>query len=325
MSKLFRRVTFAALFFPALLFAATNALAAYPDHPIKMVVPYSAGGAADVTARLIAQQLSTRLGQPVVVDNRPGASGSIGAAAVANAPADGYTLLLDATGFAVNPSLLPKLPYDAAKDFVPISLIMRVPTLLVVPPASPATTVAEFVRIAKDKPGTVTFASAGNGGAQHLAGELFAQRFNLKLIHVPYKGGAPALTDLMGGQVDMMFSAASASGPHVKSGKLRALASTGTKRSPAFPDLPTIAESGAPDFSAYEWNGLFVRAGTPQPIVDKLEAEVRAIVALPEVRQRLTDLGAEPVGSTSSEFKAFVQGETTKWAKVIKEGNIHTD
>lgn len=320
MIKLLRRIAFAALTLHVPL-----ALAAYPDHAIKLVVPYSAGGAADVTARLIAQQLSTRVGQPVVVDNRPGAGGSIGAAAVASAPADGYTLLLDATSFAVNPSLLPKLPYDTVKDFTPISLVMRVPTLLVVPANSPARSVADLVKMAKDKPGTVTFASAGNGGAQHLAGELFAQDFKLKLVHVPYKGGAPALTDLMGGQVDMMFSAASASGPHVKSGKLRGLASTGVKRSAAFPDLPTMTESGAPDFSAYEWNGIFVRSGTPQPIVDKLEAEIRAIVALPEVRQRLADLGAEPVGSTSAELKTFVQGEMTKWAKVIKDGNIRAD
>ena len=312
----------------ALLLAAlpaSLALAAYPEKPIRLVVPYSAGGAADTTARIVGQQLSARLGQPVIVENKPGASGSIGAAAVAGAAADGYTLLLDATGFSVNPSLLPKLPYDTAKDFVPISLVMRVPTLLVVPPGSPAKSVADLIRIAREKPGTVTFASAGNGGAQHLAGELFAQALKLKLVHVPYKGGAPALTDLMGGQVDMMFSAASASGQHVKAGKLRALATAGTTRAAAFAELPTIAESGVPEFSAYEWNGLFAKSGTPAPILQKLEAEMRQILMLPEVRQRFADLGAEPVGSTAAELGEFVRGETAKWARVIKEANIRID
>ena len=312
----------------ALLLAAlpaSLALAAYPEKPIRLVVPYSAGGAADTTARIVGQQLSARLGQPVIVENKPGAAGNIGAAAVAGAAADGYTLLLDATGFSVNPSLLPKLPYDTAKDFVPISLVMRVPTLLVVPPGSPAKSVADLIRIAREKPGTVTFASAGNGGAQHLAGELFAQALKLKLVHVPYKGGAPALTDLMGGQVDMMFSAASASGQHVKAGKLRALATAGTTRAAAFAELPTIAESGVPEFSAYEWNGLFAKSGTPAPILQKLEAEMRQILMLPEVRQRFADLGAEPVGSTAAELGEFVRGETAKWARVIKEANIRID
>ena len=304
---------------------ASAACAAYPEKPIRMVVPYPAGGAADTSARIIGQQLSVRLGQSVIIENKPGASGSIGAAAVAAAPADGYTLLLDATGHAVNPSLLAKLPYDTAKDFAPISLLIRIPTFLVVPPASPANNVQELIRIAREKPGVTSFASAGNGTAQHLAGELFAQGLKLQLMHVPYKGGAPALTDLMGGQIDMMFSASSASWPHVKSGKLRALATSGLTRSSNLSDLPTIAESGVPDFSVYEWNGLFGRAGTSAEILKRLETEVRQIMAQPDVRQRFADLGAEPVGSSAAELGEFVQIETAKWAKVIKEAKIRVD
>ncbi len=298
--------------------------AAYPEKPVRIIVPYPAGGAADTTARIVGQHLSTRLGQPVIVENKPGASGSIGASVAASALPDGYTLLLDATGHAVNPSLL-KLPYDTAKDFAPISLLVRVPALLVVPPGSPAKNVQDLIRIARDKPEDTSFASAGNGTAQHLAGELFAQGFKLRLMHVPYKGGAPALTDLMGGQVDMMFSASSASGPHVKSGKLRALATTGSERSGSFPDLPTVAESGVPGFSVYEWNGLFARSGTPLPVLQKLEAEVRQIMAQPDVRQRFADLGAEVVNSSSPELGEFVRTETEKWAKVIREAKIQVD
>lgn len=298
--------------------------AAYPEKPVRIIVPFPAGGAADTTARVISQHLAKRLGQTVIVENKPGATGSIGAAAVASAPPDGYTLLLDATGHTVNPSLL-KLPYDTAKDFAPLSLLVKVPALLVVPPGSPAKTVQDVIRVAREKPESTTFASAGNGTAQHLAGELFAQGFRLKLMHVPYKGGAPALTDLMGGQVDMMFSAASASGPHVKSGKLRALATTGGTRSAGFQDLPTVAESGLPGFSVYEWNGLFARSGTPTLILQKLESEVRQIMAQPDVRQRFADLGAEVVGSSAEELGEFVRTETAKWAKVIREANIQAD
>jgi len=288
-------------------------------------VPYSAGGAADTTARLIGQKLGDRLKQPVVVENKPGASGIIGATAVATAPGDGYTLLLDATGHTTNPSLFAKIPYDTAKDFIPISLITRIPALLVVPSTSPFKSVQDLVKAAREKPGKLTYASAGNGGAQHLAAELFAQAEKIQLVHVPYKGGAPALTDLIGGQVDMMFSAVSASGPHVKGGKLRALATTGSKPTAGFADVPTVAASGIPNFEVYEWNGLFAPKGTPSAVVERLEREVRAIVAEPEIRQRLADLGAEPVGSTSAEFAAFLASETAKWSKVIKDANIKAE
>jgi tripartite-type tricarboxylate transporter receptor subunit TctC len=304
---------------------STGALGAYPEKPLKIIVPYSAGGAADTTARLIGQKLADRLKQPVVVENKPGASGTIGAASVATAPADGYTLLLDATGHTTNPSLFAKLPYDTAKDFVPISLVTRIPALLVVPASSPFKSVQDVVKAAREKPGKLTYASAGNGGAQHLAGELFSQAQKLEMIHVPYKGGAPALTDLIGGQVDMMFSAVSASGPHVKGGRLRALATTGVKPTAGFTELPTVAASGVPGFEVYEWNGLFAPKGTPAAVVERLEKEVRAIVAQPDVQQRLAELGAEPVGSSAADFAAFLKSETAKWSKVIKDGNIRAE
>ena len=305
--------------------ASASAFSAYPDKPVKIIVPYSAGGAADTTARLIGQKLADRIGQPVIVENKPGASGTIGAASVATAPGDGYTLLLDATGHTTNPSLFNKLPYDTSKDFIPISLITRIPALLVVPSASPFKSVQDVVKAAREKPGKLTYASAGNGGAQHLAAELFAQAQKLELVHVPYKGGAPALTDLVGGQVDMMFSAVSASGPQVKGGKLRALATTGSKPTAGFTELPTVAASGVPNFEVYEWNGLLAPKGTPAAVVQRLEKEVQAVVAQPDVRQRLADLGAEPVGSSASEFKAFLASETAKWSKVIKDANLKLD
>ncbi len=297
----------------------------WPDRPIKLVVPYPAGGNADNTARLLATQLSARLGQQVVVDNRPGGGGTIGAAAVAKAAPDGYTLLLDATAFTVNPSLFARLPFDAAKDFAPISLVMQAPLLLVVPAASPFKTVADVVQAAKARPGHLTYASAGNGGAQHLAGELFKQGAKMSMTHIPYRGGAPALTDLIGGQVDLMFSATTASGPFVKSGKLRALAISSAQRTPGWEQVATVAESGVPGFQVNEWNGLFAPAGTPQPILQRLETETRAIVVGPEMKKRFAELGVQGVGSSAQEFKSFVQSETAKWAGVIRASGIRMD
>lgn len=305
--------------------ASAPAQPAWPERPIKLVVPYPAGGNADSTARLLATQLSDRLGQQVLVDNRPGGGGTIGATAVAKAPADGYTLLLDATAFTVNPSLFSKLAYDPAKDFAPISQITRVPMLLVVPAASPLKSVADLVRAAKASPGKLSYASAGNGGAQHLAAELYKQGTKLSMVHIPYRGGAPALTDLAGGQVDLMFSATSASGTFVKSGKLRALAITSAERSADWPDLPTVAEGGLPGFAVYEWNGLFAPAGTPPAVLQRLETETRAALSSAELKSRLSDLGVQPVGSSSADFRRFVQAETTRWADVIKRAGIRMD
>lgn len=291
-----------------------HAQGAWPERPIELVVPYPAGGNADSTARLLGTQLSERLGQPVVVDNRPGAGGTIG-----------YTLLLDATAFTVNPGLYAKLPYDAAKDFVPVSQVTRVPMLLVVPAQSPAKSTADILRMARAAPGKLSFASAGNGGAQHLAGELFKQGAKVSITHIPYRGGAPALTDLVSGTVDLMFSATSASGAFVKAGKLRALAITSASRSADWPQLPTVAESGVPGFEAYEWNGLFAPAGTPAPVLARLEKETRAALESAELRKRLADLGVQSVGSSSAEFQRFIQAETAKWAQVVKTSGIHAD
>ena len=305
--------------------APAQAQGAWPDKPLKLVVPYPAGGNADNTARLLATQLGQRLGQQVVVDNRPGGSGTIGAAAVAKAPADGYTLLLDATAFTVNPSLFPKLPFDAAKDFAPISLVLQVPLLMVVPANSPFQSVADVAKAARARPGHLTYASAGNGGAQHLAGELFKQGQKVAITHIPYRGGAPALTDLIGGQVDLMFSATTASGPFVKSGKLRALAISSPRRVEGWESVPTVAESGVPGFQVSEWNGLFAPAGTPRPVLERLEAETRAIVASPEMKKRFAELGVQGVGSSAQEFSSFLKAETTKWAEVIRTSGIRMD
>ena len=305
--------------------APAQAQGTWPDKPLKLVVPYPAGGNADNTARLLATQLGQRLGQQVVVDNRPGGSGTIGAAAVAKAPADGYTLLLDATAFTVNPSLFPKLPFDAAKDFAPISLVLQVPLLMVVPANSPFQSVADVVKAAKARPGHLTYASAGNGGAQHLAGELFKQGQKVAITHIPYRGGAPALTDLIGGQVNLMFSATTASGPFVKSGKLRALAISSPRRVEGWESVPTVAESGVPGFQVSEWNGLFAPAGTPRPVLERLEAEARAIVASPEMKKRFAELGVQGVGSSAQEFSSFLKAETTKWAEVIRTSGIRMD
>lgn len=305
--------------------APAQAQGAWPDKPLKLVVPYPAGGNADNTARLLATQLGQRLGQQVVVDNRPGGSGTIGAAVVAKAPADGYTLLLDATAFTVNPSLFPKLPFDAAKDFAPISLVLQVPLLMVVPANSPFQSVADVAKAARARPGHLTYASAGNGGAQHLAGELFKQGQKVAITHIPYRGGAPALTDLIGGQVDVMFSATTASGPFVKSGKLRALAISPPRRVEGWESVPTVAESGVPGFQVSEWNGLFAPAGTPRPVLERLEAETRAIVASPEMKKRFAELGVQGVGSSAQEFSSFLKAETTKWAEVIRTSGIRMD
>lgn len=305
--------------------APAQAQGTWPDKPLKLVVPYPAGGNADNTARLLATQLGQRLGQQVVVDNRPGGSGTIGAAAVAKAPADGYTLLLDATAFTVNPSLFPKLPFDAAKDFAPISLVLQVPLLMVVPANSPFQSVADLVKAAKARPGHLTYASAGNGGAQHLAGELFKQGQKVAITHIPYRGGAPALTDLIGGQVDVMFSATTASGPFVKSGKLRPLAISSPRRVEGWESVPTVAESGVPGFQVSEWNGLFAPAGTPRPVLERLEAETRAIVTSPEMKKRFAELGVQGVGSSAQEFSSFLKAETTKWAEVIRTSGIRMD
>ncbi|QHJ01609.1 tripartite tricarboxylate transporter substrate binding protein [Xylophilus rhododendri] len=304
---------------------AARAQAAWPARPIRVVVPYPAGGNADAVARLISPALSERLGQQILVDNRPGGGGVVGATAVAKAQADGYTLLFDATAFTVNPTLQPQLPYDAARDFVPLSLLVQVPLLLVVPANSPYHSVADIVRAAKAAPGTLSYASAGNGGAQHLAGELFKQSEKIFITHIPYRGGAPALTDLIGGQVQMMFSAVTACAGFVKSGKLRALAVTAEQRFAALPQVPTMAESGVPGFKASEWNGLFAPAATPPAVLERIERDARATLADPAVQQKLRETGVDVVGSSRADFARFIASETARWATVIRTAGIKID
>ena len=313
----------------ALLLAAASALplaahAAWPDKPIRLVVPYAAGGGADGTARVVAQRLSVALGQQVIIDNRAGGGGVIGADAVAKAPADGYTVLFDASAYTVNPSLR-KLPFDPRKDLVPVSLVVVAPNILVVPTNSPYKTLGEFITYAKANPGKLTFASAGNGSAAHLAGETLNDLAKVDLLHVPYKGGAPALNDVMGGQVSSYFGNTASTLGHVKSGKLRALAIGSAKRSAHLPDVPTLVESGLAGFITQEWNGVFVPRGTPDDTVQRLGREIRAAVGDAEVRAKLMQLGLEPIGSSPAEFASFVDAEMRQAAQIVKQRDIKVD
>jgi len=300
------------------------AAAAYPERPIRMIVPYSAGGGADNTARVIAQQMSVALGQQVVIDNRPGAAGVIGEEAVAKAAPDGYTVLYDASAFAVNPSMR-RLSFDPLKDFIPISLVATAANILVVPPNAPYKSVQEFLAYARAHPGKLTFASAGAGSGSHLAGELLNARAGIDLMHVPYKGGAPALTDVMGNQVSAYFGNVASTLSYASTGKLRALAVTSLKRSPGLPDTPTLAESGLPGFEVLEWNGVFVPRGTPPEVVQRLAREVQAAVAEPKVQDKLRHLGLEPVGNTPQQFGKFVQAEAARWGVLVKSRNIKAE
>jgi len=293
--------------------------------PIRIIVTYAPGGGADIMARMLAPGLGQALGQTVIVDNRPGAAGQIGADLVAKAAPDGYTVLLDASSFAANPTLFKRLPYDPAKAFVPVSVLALYPNMLVVNPTFPAKATQDLVGMARAKPGTIAYASSGNGSAQHLAGALFAQRLRLDLLHVPYKGGGPALADVIAGQVPVFFANTASGLQHVRSGKLRALAVTGSKRSPALPQLPTMAEAGVPDYEVYEWNAVFLPAGTPPDIVTRLSQAIRKAINLPENRERIAGLGGEIVAGTPEDAAAFVRGQITQWGKVIRDGDIHVD
>lgn len=312
----------------ALLLAFSFSFAAaqgYPSRPIRLLVTYPPGGGADIMARLLAPKVGESLGQPVLVENKAGASGQIAADTVAKSAPDGYTLMLDAANFAVNPSLYAKLPYDPAKAFTPVTLLVLFPNMLVVNPQQPFTSVHGLVQAAKAKPGSLSFASSGNGSAQHLSGELFRQQAGLDLVHVPYKGGGPALTDVMAGQVPMYFANMASGLPYVKAGKLRALGVTGSKRSAAAPELPTIAESGLPGFEVYEWNAIFAPGGTPPEIVRRLHGEFARALAQKDVQERIASLGGEISGASPQDTQVFIAQQTAKWAKVVKEAHIKVD
>lgn len=307
--------------------ASGPALAAYPERPIQLIVPQSAGGGADILARTIAAKLSQSLGKQVVVDNRPGAAGIIGTQAVAQAAPDGYTLLMGAIStHSMNPGLYKaRLPYDPVKNFAPITVVASAPLLVVVNPSVPANSVQELIALAKAKPGKLNFSSAGSGNSTHLAGELFKLSAKVDMVHVPYKGATPAETGLMAGEVSVMFSSILSALPHSKGGKMKALAVTSAKRSPEAPELPTVAESGLPGFEVNPWYGLFAPAGTPPEVVDKLQQEVARIVHMPDVKKRFASLGAEPVGNTPQEFKVFLDQEIAKWTKVIDQSGTRVD
>src|SRR5262245_27423843 len=297
----------------------------YPRKPVRMIIPYPPGGPTDILGRIVAQNLTEKLGQQVVVENKPGASGMIGADLVAKAPPDGYTLLANASIHVINPSLYKNPSYDAIKDFTPVSLIAEVPLVLVVAPELPVKSVKDLIALAKSSSGKLNFASSGNAAAPHLAGEAFKIATGVDMQHVPYKGSGPALTDLMGGQVQLMFDSLPSSISHVKSGKLRAIAVTTAKRSSALPSVPTIAESGVPGFDISTWYGIWAPAGTPKEIVGKLSGEIAKIVKVPDVRERLAGLGAEPVGNSPDEFAAYCRSELAKWAKIVKASGATVD
>ncbi len=308
------------------MLALANPAAAqdYPTRPVRLVIPFPPGGSNDVVGRLIAMHLAERLGKQVVVDNRGGAGGVIGTEVVAKSPADGYTLLVISMAHAVNPWLY-KLTYDPIKDFAPIALLAKGANVLVVHPSLPVKTVKDLIDLAKAKPGQLNFASSGNGTSIHLAGELFKTMAGVSMVHVPYKGSAPAIADLLGGQVSCMFDNMPSSLPHIKAGKLRAIAVTSARRSPAMPELPTIAEAGLPGYEAASWFGLLAPAGTPREIVTKLNHTIVESLKTPEMKERLSSQGAEPVGDSPEEFAAYIRSEIAKWAKVVKASGAKLD
>ncbi len=313
----------------ALLLSAATTLGhaqAWPAKPIKYIVPFAAGGTTDILARTISEKLSVALGQPVVVENKPGAGGGVGAAETAKAAPDGYTIMGGTIStHAINATLYSKLPYDPVKDFIPITLIARVPNMLVINNDIPARNVAELVALMKASPGKWSFASSGNGTSQHLSGELFKGMAGVDMQHIPYKGSPPALTDVMGGQVNMTFDNITTAWVLAKGGKLRAIAVTTAQRSPIAPDVPTLAESGLPGYEIGSWQGVFAPAGTPPDIVKRLNAEIVKIVNAPDVQKKLLELGAEPVANSSEEFTAFVKAEVVKWGEVVKKSGARVD
>lgn len=307
----------------ALLPMAARA-AAWPEKPIRIVIPFSAGGTADTVARLLGNELGKRLGQPVVVDTKAGANGIIGADAVAKSPADGYTLLLHSSAFAINAGLYKKLPFDSLRDFVPVAPVVAPGVfVIVVNPSLPVHNVKELIDYARAHPETVSYGSGGIGNGLHLAGEMFAQMAGVKLLHVPYKGAAPIVNDLVGGQLQMMFNSPLAVQSFVKDGKLHQIAQTGLKRSPALPDLPTVAESGVPGFEVTSWFGLYAPAGTPADLVNRLNAETVRAMNQPEVIDRLAALGTGPLPAMSpAQFAAFTRGEIDRYARVTKAAGL---
>jgi tripartite-type tricarboxylate transporter receptor subunit TctC len=306
--------------------ASAQGATPFPAKPVRIVVPFGPGGTSDVVTRIVSPTLTELWGQQLVVDNRPGAGGNIGSELVARAPADGYTLVMATVAtHGIGPSLYTKLPFHPIKDFAPISLLASTPSVVIVNPAVPVSSVKELIALARAKPGQLLFGSAGNGGSLHLSGELLNSMTGVKLVHVPYKGAAAALIDLMSGQIQIMFDTLPSAIPHIKSRKVKALAVTSASRIQALPDLPTVSESGVPGYEVTSWYGPLAPAATPHSIVQKLQADFVRTANLAEVQQRLTAAGAEPIGSTAERFAAFIETELKKWAKVVRESGARID
>jgi tripartite-type tricarboxylate transporter receptor subunit TctC len=310
-------------FVASLVFSFSAFAQHYPAKPLRLIVPFPPGGPTDITGRTIGEKLQQRLGQPVIVENRPGAGSIIGTEAVVKSPADGYTLLLGSNSIALQPLLQAKLPYDPQKELTPVILAVRIPNVLVVHPSVPANSVVEFIALAKSKPGTLNYASVGNATGPHLFAELFRNLTGVNIVHVPYKGTAPAVTDLLGGQVQALFDSLATALPNIRAGKLRALGVTSTQRSKSAPDIPTLAESGAPGYEATGWFGVL--AGTPQDIVTRLNSEIGAILKMPDVEERFLKFGAEGGGGSPADFARFIQSEQAKWGRIIREAGIKAE
>ena len=298
----------------------------FPTKPITIIVPFSAGGTTDILARIVGQGLTTELGQSVVVDNKPGAGGNIGGSLAAKAAADGYTLFMGTVGtHAINQSLYKKMPFDPVKDFAPLSRVATVPNLLVAHPRQPFKPGKEMIAYAKANPGKITYGSPGSGASPHVSGELFKSMTGTDLLHIPYKGSAPAMTDLLGGQTSVMFDNMPSAIQHVRSGKLRPIAVTTAKRSPELPDVPTIAEAGVPGYEATSWFGMFAPAGTPKPVLDKLHAALIKVLNQADVKKKIAEQGGDVVAETPEQFAAFIKAESVKWGKVVKESGATAD
>ncbi len=310
----------ATLLSPAVALAQT-----WPDRPVRLVVPYAPGGSADIVARLISDEWGKALGKPLVVENKAGAGGNVGVAEVAKSAGDGYTIGLQTVSLAINPALTPKMPYDTLKDLSPIGMVASSQHVLVVNEQVPAKTVKDLIALAKSRPGKLSYASAGTGSTFHMSAELFKAVAGVSIVHIPYRGGGPALSDTIGGQVEMSFPVLSAAQGHVQSGKLRALGVTGPKRSPLMPDVPTIAEAGVPGYSFETWFMVFAPASTPRPVIDKLNASLHAVLTSQAVRDRMAKEGFEATPSTPAQARARLEKELPQWAKLVKERGITAD
>ena len=321
------RATIAAVLAAMLLVPATAQAQAstYPDRPIRFLVPYPPGGGTDVIARIVQERFQVALGQPIVIENKGGAGGSVGTDVVAKAAPDGYTVLFTLSSHTINPAIFPKLPFDTLKDFEPVGTVASLPQILVANPQFAPNTVAELIALAKAKPATLAFASVGNGSPGHLAGEMFKIRTGTLMTHIPYRGGGPAVTDVMGGQVPLLWVSIPAAAQFVKTGKLKALGVSTLKRSAAFPDVPTLVEAGVADFEVDSWYAMFVPAKTPQAVIDKLNRALNVVVSDPVIRDRLLAQGSEGVGGTPDALAKIVAAELPKWARLAKDANIKAD